>query len=185
MGDKPLHHKQEIPNQEYCFRCKHCSLQKVKSTNIYVPVYPYPQGMLFHIRKYVKYLSSNRNTKVYPLKSIWCWNQSVCTSSVTSWRNSSTQLKVLTETKGKDCKRSCWSLANFSITCQRITSYFMSCDQSLLHQPPPFPILQAPEAAHKQPLLRWHSCWWNTIFTAYHSFFQRVKVKFLAKCPQT
>lgn len=151
-------------------------------------MYPYPQGMLFHIRKYVKYLSSNRNTKVYPLKSILCWNQSVCTSSVTFWRNSSTQLKVLTETKGKDCKRSCWSLANFSIKCQRITSYLTSSGQSLLHQhlqpqPPPFPILQAPEATCRQPCFWQNSHWWNTTFTACPYFFQRVK--FPANPPQT
>jgi len=56
-GHNPLHHKKKkIPSQEYSFQCKHCSLQKLKSTNIYVPVYPYLQGMLFHIRKHVKYL---------------------------------------------------------------------------------------------------------------------------------
>lgn len=76
-GCKPLHHKWKIQTQEYCFQCKHCSLQKVKSTNIYVPVYPYLQGMLFHITKYVKYLYSNRNTEVYPLKSIW-WLKPKC-----------------------------------------------------------------------------------------------------------
>lgn len=76
-GDKPLHHIQKIQTQEYCFQCKHCSLQKVKSTNIYVPVYPYLQRRLFHITKYVKYLYSHRNTEVYPLKSIW-WLKLEC-----------------------------------------------------------------------------------------------------------
>lgn len=29
----------------FFFQCKHCNLQNVKSTNIYIPVYPYLPGM--------------------------------------------------------------------------------------------------------------------------------------------
>lgn len=149
-GDKPLHHKQKIQTQEYCFQCKHCSLQKVKSTNIYVPVYPYLQGMLFHITKYVKYLYANRNTEVYPLKSIW-WLKLKCLYKQCNFLE---KQKVHTIAKGKNCKFSCWFLTNFSIKCQQVTTSLIRSEQSLLylHLKPLVPLPEP--TSHRPPLLR-------------------------------